>query len=48
MIFDLQRRFEKIDEYKSTMQGIYSGCIDTQKHPVDWEKINWAAVVKNK
>lgn len=38
-------RLSKIDEYKNTMQALYSGCIDTDKNPINWDKINWAAII---
>lgn len=48
MVYNLFRRFQKIDEYNGTMQAVYSGNIDTSKHKIDWDKINWAAVIRNK
>lgn len=46
MIYDLYKRLSKVDEYHSTMQALYTGNIDTKKHPVNFEKINWASVIK--
>lgn len=45
MIYDLYRRLSQVDEYNGTMRAIYSGCIDTKKNPVNWDKINWAAII---
>lgn len=38
-------RLSKIDEYKNTIQALYGGCIDTEKNPINWDKINWASVI---
>ena len=46
MIYDLYYRFVKIDECENTMTALYSGCIDTKKHPVNMDKINWAAIIE--
>lgn len=46
MIYDLYRRLTQVDEYNGTMRAIYSGCIDTKKHPINWDKVNWAAIIK--
>lgn len=45
VIYDLYYRFYKIDEYSNTMQALHSGCIDTKKNPVNWDKINWSSVI---
>lgn len=45
MIYDLYRRLSKVDEYNGTMRALYSGCIDTKKNPINWEKVNWAAII---
>lgn len=46
MIYDLYRRLTQVDEYNGTMRAIYSGCIDTKKNPINWDKVNWAAIIK--
>lgn len=45
MIYDLYRRLSQVDEYNGTMRAIYSGCIDTKKNPINWDKVNWAAII---
>lgn len=45
MIYDLYRRLSKVDEYNGTMRALYSGCIDTKKSPINWDKVNWAAII---
>jgi len=46
VIYDMYYRLVKVDEYKNTLQALYSGCIDTNKHPIDQEKLNWSAIIK--
>lgn len=48
LIYDLYYRLMRIDNWENTMLALYNGCIDTKKHPVNFEKINWAAVINNK
>jgi len=48
VIYNCYLRQMKITEYKNTMQALYSGCIDTKKNPVDFDKINWASIIKLK
>ena len=43
---EIYNRLMKINEYKNTMSALYAGAIDTKKHPIDWEKINWTSVLK--
>lgn len=45
MIYDLYRRLSKVDEYNGTMRALYSGCIDTKKNPINWDKVNWATII---
>ena len=45
MIYDLYKRLSKVDEYNGTMRALYSGCIDTKKNPINWDKVNWAAII---
>ena len=45
MIYELYYRYIKIDDWKNTMQALHSGCIDTKKNPIEWEKINWSSVI---
>lgn len=45
-IYDMYYRLCKVDNYAETMQALHSGCIDTSKHPVDFDKINWSAIIK--
>lgn len=45
LIYDLYYRLVKIDEWDNTMIALNSGCLDTKKHPINFEKINWAAII---
>jgi hypothetical protein len=45
--YDLYYRLVKIEEYNNTMSALYSGCLDTKKNPINWEKINWSTIIKN-
>lgn len=44
-VYDVYYRLVKMCEYSNTMTALYSGCIDTKKNPINWEKINWSAVI---
>lgn len=44
-VYELYYRTVKIGDYKNTITALYSGCIDTKKNPINWEKINWATVI---
>lgn len=46
-LYDGYFRLMKIDNYENTMRGLYSGSIDTSKTKIDFNKINWAASLKN-
>lgn len=45
MVYDLYYRYIKIDDWNNTMRALHSGCIDTKKNPVNWEKINWSSII---
>lgn len=45
LIYNIYYRLVKIDEYNNTMNALYSGCIDTKKNPINWEKINWSSII---
>jgi hypothetical protein len=45
MVYDLYYRYIKIDDWNNTMRALHSGCIDTKKDPINWEKINWSSVI---
>jgi hypothetical protein len=45
MVYDLYYRYIKIDDWNNTMRALHSGCIDTKKNPINWEKINWSSVI---
>lgn len=45
LVYSVYYRLIKIDEYKNTVNALYSGCIDTKKNPVNWEKINWSSII---
>lgn len=46
MIYNQYYRLVKVDEYNNTMQALYSGCLDTKKNPIQWEKINWSSIIR--
>lgn len=46
MIYDLYYRYIKIDDWSNTMHALHSGCIDTKKNPINWDKINWSSIIK--
>lgn len=46
LIYDQYYRTIKINEYNNTINALYNGCIDTKKNPINWEKINWSAVIE--
>lgn len=46
-LYDIYYRLVHINEYNNTITALYNGCIDTKKNPVDWEKINWSAVIEH-
>lgn len=46
LIYDQYYRTIQINEYKNTITALYNGCIDTKKNPINWDKINWSAVIK--
>ena len=45
VVYDLYYRNIKINEWQNTMDALHSGCIDTDKNPIDWEKINWGSII---
>lgn len=45
MIYDLYYRYIKIDDWNNTMRALHSGCIDTKKNPINWDKINWSSII---
>ena len=48
MFYDIYYRTEHILNYDSTVLAYSSGTIDTKKNPINWEAINWSAVLKKK
>jgi hypothetical protein len=46
LIYNLYYRLVKINEWDNTMNALHSGCIDTKKHPINYEKLNWASIIK--
>lgn len=44
-LYSIYYRLVKMDEYNNTITALYSGCIDTKKNPINWEKINWSSVI---
>ena len=45
LVYDQYYRISKIKTYSETMAALNSGCYDTKKHPINWEKIDWASVI---
>ena len=45
-VYNIYYRHFKINEYDNTITALYNGCIDTKKHPINWEKINWSTVIE--
>lgn len=45
-VYNVYYRHFKINEYDNTITALYNGCIDTKKHPINWEKINWSTVIE--
>ena len=45
LVYDQYYRTNKIKVYSETMAALNSGCYDTKKHPINWEKIDWASVI---
>ena len=45
LVYDQYHRVNKIKVYSETMAALNSGCYDTKKHPINWEKIDWASVI---
>lgn len=46
VVYELYYRLLKIDSYDNTTNAIYSGCYDTKKHPINWDKINWTSIIR--
>ncbi len=44
-LYDQYHRYNKIEEFHNTMMAYANGNIDTEKNPIDWDKINWASVI---
>ena len=45
-VYELYYRLLKIDSYSNTTRALYSGHYDTKKHPINWDKLNWTAIIK--
>ena len=45
LIYDLYYRNVKINEWQNTMDALHNGCLDTEKNPIEWEKVNWGSVI---
>ena len=46
VVYNQYYRLVKVDEYQNTIHALYSGCLDTKKNPINWEKINWSSIIK--
>lgn len=47
VIYDSYFRYIQADNYRNTMDALYSGCIDTKKNPIDMNKIHWSSIIGN-
>lgn len=47
VIYDSYFRYVKADNYRNTMDALHSGCIDTKKNPIQFEKIHWSSIITN-
>lgn len=47
VIYDSYFRYSKVDNYRNTMEALHSGCLDTKKNPIDFNKIHWASIISN-
>lgn len=47
VIYDSYFRYVKVDNYRNTMDALHSGCIDTNKNPINLEKIHWSSIIRN-
>lgn len=45
LIYNLYYRHLQFNSWDGTTSALYNGCLDTKKHPVNWEKINWSRVI---
>lgn len=45
LVNDQYHRINKIKAYNSTMDALNSGYYDIKKHPINWEKVDWASVI---
>lgn len=48
LIYDLYFRHVKINEWQNTIDALHQGCIDTDKNPIDWQKLNWGSIISLK
>ena len=48
MVYDQYQRHVQFNQWDNTMRAMSSGNLDTKKHPVNWDKINWSRVLNNK
>lgn len=45
LIYELFYRYYRIENYDNTMTALYTGNIDTKKHPVNFDKIDWSNII---
>lgn len=45
LVYNLYYRYMQFENWRSTTNALQNGCLDTKKHPVNWEKINWSKVI---
>lgn len=46
LFYDQYYRHCRFDDYYGTLDALHAGCIDTKKHPINFDKINWSGVIK--
>lgn len=45
LVYNLYYRYIQFANWDGTTTALYTGNIDTKKHPVNWTKINWSKVI---
>ena len=47
VIYDSYFRYIQAANYRTTMDALHSGCIATNKNPIDINKIHWSSIINN-
>ena len=45
LVYNQYYRYIRFDDWNNTMKALYSGCLNTEKNPINFEKINWSSVL---